>query len=562
MSERDPKTRDPIAAGRALAVIITGYFSLSIEVFLRWNFGERYFSVVRVFFGGLVMAVLAVFPFLGGGASKFYWGLAGCYLVLSIIHLVRIWLRNRAGVVWHSQSFGVPLLGYLLPGVNDWTLYRFIEPAISFALAVIASRFDRVTSNWLFLASVSLLVHNQMVYSEQRNRWLDAMDASIEAETFSNPSAFIGRRKQESHGFSTVSIPLGLDRNRDGIPDYAQAPNYADTVAETMGDRPAATRGAAAPARDYSTTVRETMGDDQDDPRRGSPPTGAAGGILAAVPVAGEMVREGLAQRPPTLTYIIGALLAVVLIGLVVWTLTRPSSQATAGPVLAFETVPPELATFTPVPTIDTRPTQAAVVPIALPGSVAQQPAPTVAPLTAPSPTVAPTAAEAVPGGDPSNPGQGSNPDMFAGSGTAIPTQRIEGVPPGATLYEVVAQTPKSTLRVLNAWQSPAGGLVLTVNYDALDSRKVGISAPGDPDAFYLLSGGERYPLESAANIAIGSTSQQVPVGGSLIFTLTFAPLDDPTQPFDLIEGEHSASASPSTSYWDIEGVQLKARKP
>lgn len=218
-------------------------------------------------------------------------------------------------------------------------------------------------------------------------------------------------------------------------------------------------------------------------------------------------------------------------------------------------TVPPELVTFTPVPTIDTRPTDPAsgVAPITLPGSAAQQPAATVPPL----PASTPTQAEAVPGGDPSTIGQGSNPDMFANSGTAIPTERIEGVTPGAKVYEVTAQTPKSTLRVINAWQTSAG-MVLTVNYDAIDSRKVGISAPGDPDAFYIQSGSKRYPLTSAANIAIGSTSQEVAVGGSLIFTLTFAPLDDPTQPFDLIEGEHTASAS--ASYWDVEGVQLKPR--
>ncbi len=122
----------------------------------------------------------------------------------------------------------------------------------------------------------------------------------------------------------------------------------------------------------------------------------------------------------------------------------------------------------------------------------------------------------------------------------------------------MTAQTWASTVRVINVVQTGTG-LVLTMNYDAKDSRKIGIFAPGHKDAFYIVSGGKRYPLIAAAGIAIGSTSQQVPVGGSLIFTLTFAPLDDPLLPFDLIEGEHTAASS--ASYWDITGIQLKPRQ-
>lgn len=192
------------------------------------------------------------------------------------------------------------------------------------------------------------------------------------------------------------------------------------------------------------------------------------------------------------------------------------------------------------------------VMPIILPGAAA-----TPIPPPLPASTSEP---EAVPAGDGSVPSTtlndgdaavvapptalptfppGSNPDMFAN---------------GAT-YTVAAQTPQSTLRVVSAQQTSAS-MVLTVEYLATDSRKVGVSQPGDKDAFYIQSGGNRYPLLSAANIAVGSTSQQVPVGTSLTFTLTFAPLHDPAQPFDLIEGEHTASAS--ASYWDIDGILLK----
>ena len=129
--------------------------------------------------------------------------------------------------------------------------------------------------------------------------------------------------------------------------------------------------------------------------------------------------------------------------------------------------------------------------------------------------------------------------------------------PPTTGLFYPAAQEPQSTLRVLYVQQTETAAFV-TVQYTPADNRKVGIDVPGGPNAFYLLSGGQRYALTSAQGIAVGSTSQSVTVGDPLTFVLTFEPLPDPLQPFDLIEGEHSASES--ASYWDILGVQLQSQ--
>jgi len=124
-------------------------------------------------------------------------------------------------------------------------------------------------------------------------------------------------------------------------------------------------------------------------------------------------------------------------------------------------------------------------------------------------------------------------------------------------LYTVIAQTPKSTLKVISA-QVGKFGTVLTVEYTATDGRKVDISAPNDKDAFFLRQGTTRYLIIAPQGIVVGSTTQAVAVGSALDFTLTFPPLDNPTQAFDLVEGEHTVGSS-ATSYWDIEGIQLQA---
>ena len=121
--------------------------------------------------------------------------------------------------------------------------------------------------------------------------------------------------------------------------------------------------------------------------------------------------------------------------------------------------------------------------------------------------------------------------------------------------FRIVAQQPASTLRVVNAIQSDTE-LFLAVEYLPADDRPVGIAGPGEPNAFFLQSGGKRYALKGAEGIAVGANTQAVRVGSPLIFTLIFEPLDDPRQPFDLIEGEHTPSAN--TTYWDVLSIQLE----
>lgn len=243
-----------------LMSIVLGWFSVSVEVFLRHSFGERYLSLLRLFMswialsffatGGQIMALVGVgtsntdrgaLSALGGFAffQVLYWVFIG----MSIWHLWRISQRNRRGERWHSWSFGISWLNGLIGRkigpvvIDDWSLYRFVEPVLVLVLAFVFGIFSGVVAVWFFVASVTLFIKNNYLYSQSRGRMLDMIDAQIASDYFQ--AALQGQDKRQTAGFVMVRPPRALDRNQDGIPDPLQAPQTVDfsrTLNETVGE--------------------------------------------------------------------------------------------------------------------------------------------------------------------------------------------------------------------------------------------------------------------------------------------------------------------------------------
>ncbi|MEM9981730.1 MAG: hypothetical protein AAF734_04480 [Bacteroidota bacterium] len=101
---------------RYLAYIILGWFSMTLEVFLRRSFGERYlarsnylvgFSVISIFtFFGKVSFSIFTFRF-GGGMFYYLWY---CYLVLGAVHFIRMWMSDKIGSSPHTLYSGTSYL--------------------------------------------------------------------------------------------------------------------------------------------------------------------------------------------------------------------------------------------------------------------------------------------------------------------------------------------------------------------------------------------------------------------------------------------------------------------
>lgn len=228
---------------QALARIVSGWMSVTIEVFIRRDFGERYLNLLRV-----ISALMLMRTFMGlrwlralfldiipealrpelAPAFVFNW-FQVAFVAMALLHILFILIRNRQSVLWHSQSFGISFLSFL--PVNDWVLYRYIEPALCFGVGTWLHRYDPLLGGWIQGSSVALFVSNNLVYNSARSRILDIMDSQIEGTYFQKMAA--GEKlgsKRETAGFSVV--PVAMDRLTEAMESAA----IAETVAETMGE--------------------------------------------------------------------------------------------------------------------------------------------------------------------------------------------------------------------------------------------------------------------------------------------------------------------------------------
>lgn len=212
--------------------LLMSFSSITLDCFVRWEFGERHYTIVRVAMGWLM---LQFFLMLANLRNTFAWvpgiqplpsertinrGLVICFLLLSLVHIFRIWQRNHAGIVWHSRSWGVSHLSFLmrLPAlrirgmefrVTDWALYRYIEPGLCLLVSWYLIPGPSFTQNWLIWCSIAMLIHNNQTFFARRTRFLDMLDSQIESgyyntmrEEATGPSS-----KYQTAGHTAMPLP-------------------------------------------------------------------------------------------------------------------------------------------------------------------------------------------------------------------------------------------------------------------------------------------------------------------------------------------------------------------
>lgn len=274
--------------------ILLGWLSVTAEVFVRFSFGERYLSPLRLLLAWWAFKTYrTVYFFIGGllGFTKnmslyewffnsydysnlfnnetsssflyvlFVYGFWG----FSIVHWLVIAKRKADGVPWHSNSFGISFLEFLpweiwhwlvsfIPmsmlrqwlQVNDWKLYCILEPLLCYQAAQWLKTYDAFLGSWLVIASVTLAIKNTMLYLEMRGRQLDMMDAQIESHYLQAASS--GADKRKTAGYSVVPMPTIANQ---------QAMDIAATVEKTMQPQPSG-EGVTNAARPETTPIIET----------------------------------------------------------------------------------------------------------------------------------------------------------------------------------------------------------------------------------------------------------------------------------------------------------------
>lgn len=257
-----------------VCVIVLGWWSMILEVFLRYEFGERYLTFVRMFFAGTILFVIhkitdywtfsyggeafggtVVNPYAFPHDTLWSWFVLGFFL-LTANHFVQIWLRNKRQESWHSRSFGISRLeGIPLPGGNDWALYRFYEPAFCFIITLIIGRVDNVTSFVVGIGTAALFLKNNLLYYQYRSISLDLLDAKIESEYYN--AAAEGKPKEKTAGMSVVRVVM---------PKMPAAPNSMEDIEKTVQEAQAKKPRPASPSTrhggddlDFSDTISDTL---------------------------------------------------------------------------------------------------------------------------------------------------------------------------------------------------------------------------------------------------------------------------------------------------------------
>jgi len=254
--EGDSATADTImAAGKDNPVLgflmwVLGAFAVSVEVFLRRDFGERYFTRTKFLTGLLILLAFkfgssfaprtpsledyVVDPETGqfvlkatessfnlNGALTYFFLLA--YIILGSYHTFRIWWRNGTGRPLHSRDHGLtwleklgaltlaipnfliglvmqvyaltlpeherPWLMNALPFLRDARGFaeRVIEPLTLILLAVLCSNLGAPSvATWLFFSTAALVLFTTIRHEQYRSQMLDMQDRQIEAKDMSS----------------------------------------------------------------------------------------------------------------------------------------------------------------------------------------------------------------------------------------------------------------------------------------------------------------------------------------------------------------------------------------
>jgi hypothetical protein len=280
------KRRRELSGGRELwagmipgygwAQLVAGWFSASVETFLRRGMGERFYSRGNFTVGALVLGGFTLFSMFRAAATRAgVWDfglfvlLFGAYLVLGSFHLARnVYLRNTGQAehsmtpgtsrllplatlfLWACNAVARPVFGVVmraLPkrqrrGAEDvFPIFRdeeaitvlAIEPLACFVLALLAwgPLNLPLVGAWLALSTGALWVHSSLYWEAQMQQFLDLQDSFIEAEYL--PAALAGAPRAETRG-----VPV-LEPTRQLVTQAADAmKNKPQVWARVQESRP------------------------------------------------------------------------------------------------------------------------------------------------------------------------------------------------------------------------------------------------------------------------------------------------------------------------------------
>lgn len=273
-------------------MFILGWFTIPIEVFLRKDFGQRWFTAVNFYAGMFLLILFATIQyiwtmllewlqdFIDGVASSinpFYTEepttltdkvmdksmlyVLLIYTLMGSYHLFRIRWRNRNNTALHSFDDGTSRIAriadYLIQVMNVMTAPimwacvrllprkervgiptpRLINDNTAFTntvaepllLLLLAIELHGIVSLWLFISAIALAVHANWKETAKLNKVLDFRDSVIEAKMMAQ------LRREAEQPIATVAPALIMQQTAAAIKDNPQVmPQMAEEYPDLM----------------------------------------------------------------------------------------------------------------------------------------------------------------------------------------------------------------------------------------------------------------------------------------------------------------------------------------
>jgi len=301
-----PQFMGKVHWGYLIADMILGWLSISLEVFVRTSFGERYINALKLFMS-LATAVVILTLFGGSLTSPLpqpsiipYRYVILLYIGLCLWHKYQIYHRKAEGEKWHSYCFGISRLErfYYSEPVNrfwrrynelleeaaqrsqlrvvqqlavdlrydldsPWFFTRFVEAPLFIALSLIVIRFDTVLGLWINIAAFALQAKNNLAYWQEHSKVLDMIDADIESRNFND--AMQGKPVTQTEGFRVVPhvgqvpVPSSISSVEETVADVI-APTTLQPPAPSIESQPHAV-AIGLDVADISATVEDVLGE-------------------------------------------------------------------------------------------------------------------------------------------------------------------------------------------------------------------------------------------------------------------------------------------------------------
>jgi hypothetical protein len=229
----------PFAVFIMMVQIFLRLATVSLEVFLHRNFGERFFSPIEFIAGVLALYVFVFFGWFLFAAEIAWLVLFGvAALLMGTYHLFVIYQRKGKGVTIHSRYWGDSLPFFYGMDLSHQTIQFYVEPALCFFVGIIFISISPLLGNWIMFGAIAWFFMCQLELRKWNNQILDAIDREIEARNF-EAAVLEKKSPKETEGFFVPVSPNFTKAERATLADAFEGldPKLKEMMGGTVGKR-------------------------------------------------------------------------------------------------------------------------------------------------------------------------------------------------------------------------------------------------------------------------------------------------------------------------------------